>query len=396
MPNIPPNRFSSIFSIIGLAFLLAACSSRPGTGALAVNLDPAIGASEQTLLVATTRQRDTAPDTYFNGERSEKLVDFAAATVSVPPTHKAGEIEWPSSPPGNPNTDFVVRSAAYIEGEDAFLRKLNAQISALPPKEQNITLFIHGYNTNFPESLFRITQIVHDNKGGEVPVLFSWASGGQLQDYVYDLNSAAIARDALEKTLVLLARSKAKRILILAHSMGNYLLMEMAARLTPENRRLIDKKLQMVVMAAPDIDIDLFKSNLKRIGKAKQPYVLVLSKDDRALRLSRTIAGGKDRLGAYSNDTELADLGAIVFDLTELESIDAARHGKFAQLAQYGSQLARLVQQTHLKTLSEDSSGSAETDGGTLGSAIGDAAKSVLNLPIRLTTSAQKTTASSN
>ena len=40
--------------------------------------------------------------------------------------------------------------------------------------------------------------------------------------------------------------------------------------------------------------------------------VIIVSRDDKALRFSDFIAGGKERLGAYTNDAELTALGAVV------------------------------------------------------------------------------------
>lgn len=384
--TLSSRRNHSFVVLLTVCVTLGACGSRPETGALAVSHDPAPGAKEHTLLIATTRDREATPDTYFNGERTKKGVDFAKATISVPPNHKPGNIEWPSSPPGNPNKDFVVRSASYIDSEKQFLNDLNRQLEKLPPKDRNVSLFIHGYNTKFAEGLYRFTQVTHDADMPEVPVLFTWASSGHLSDYIYDLNSAAIARDSLERTLVLLSKSRARNISILAHSMGNFLLMEMAARIDPKNKRLLEGKLRLVVMAAPDIDIDLFKANLKRIGVSGPPYVVVLSHDDRALQLSQTLAGGKERLGAFSNDDELAKLGAVVFDLTDIQGNDGTNHGKFAQLAQYAPQIENLIKNTQLKDLNIDNSSTAEAGVSNLGNLVSGATSSFLNLPLRLTT----------
>ena len=49
-----------------------------------------------------------------------------------------------------------------------------------------------------------------------------------------------------------------------------------------------------------------------RIGKPQKPYVVLLSRDDRALKLSSFIAGDKERLGASTDSAELTRLGAVV------------------------------------------------------------------------------------
>lgn len=55
-------------------------------------------------------------------------------------------------------------------------------------------MFIHGYNTQFDDAVYRITQIVQDSGYKGAPVLFTWASAGRALDYVYDTNSATVAR----------------------------------------------------------------------------------------------------------------------------------------------------------------------------------------------------------
>lgn len=372
------------FLAIALAVLLTGCGSRPETGALLISTQPAREARVHDLLIASTREKDPTPGTYFNGNRSEML-NFAQASISVPPTHKAGAIEWPNTLPGNPNTDFVARDAGHLESQQAFLQQLNRQLRKKPKGQRNILLFIHGYNTLFAEGLYRLTQFVHDANDDVVPVLFTWASRGHVTGYVYDLNSTAIARDNLIETLLLLEKSEAETISILAHSMGNYLLMETGRQMTRQQFKVIDRKLKLVVMAAPDIDIDLFKSTLRRNGPPTNPYIIVVSRDDSALRISRRVAGGIERVGAYSDDEELADLGAIVVDVTDLQSAQTSSHSKFAALAQFSPELRQALISSGLTEVASIA-GPANT-GDTLGSFVGNTAEAAVSLPIRIVTS---------
>ncbi|MHA7773087.1 alpha/beta hydrolase [Roseibium sp. M-1] len=363
--------------------VLSACGGRPDAGVLTLNLDPAPDARVSDILIVTTRERDERPGTYFSGERAGSI-NYAEASISVPPSHKPGEVEWPGSAPGNPETDFVARKAGYIADKAAFRQAVNSRLAALPPAKRDIILFIHGYNTRFPEGLYRFTQIVHDSEFPGVPVLFTWASRGNLQDYVYDLNSAAVARGALEETIVELAKTKARNITILAHSMGNWLLMETAVQASPENRRLIATRSANIVLAAPDIDIDVFKAQLKKVGRPSRPFTVIVSRDDRALSLSRRIAGGKERVGAYSNDEELAQLGAIVVDVTDLEAQDSAHHSKFAQLAQIQPELRKALGQSARASHADQNRG--QNLGDDLGSFVGSTAQAAVTLPIRVIT----------
>ena len=56
-------------TLLSLAFLLAGCASRPEVGALLSNHAVSAVGKDHTILVATTRERDSRPGTYFGGER---------------------------------------------------------------------------------------------------------------------------------------------------------------------------------------------------------------------------------------------------------------------------------------------------------------------------------------
>lgn len=319
--------------LFAAAILLSACADRPGADVLTPSLTEAPGAKPHTILVATTRARDPRPGTLFSGERGNGL-DFATVTLTVPPAHQPGGIEWPKQAPGNPATDMVVHEAVYRDTDQDFVRDLNAQLARLPAGNRNVLVFVHGYNTMFSEALYRLTQMTHDSDVPGVPVLFSWASRGKTEDYVYDNNSATAARDNLERTLTLVASSKAEKITIMAHSMGNWVTVEALRQMKIGGKGLPANRIGNIILAAPDIDVDVFKSQLKRFGKPEKPFIVVVSRDDKALGFSDFLAGGKVRLGNYTNDDELVALGAVVIDMTNVKAMDPMNHGKFAQLAQ--------------------------------------------------------------
>jgi esterase/lipase superfamily enzyme len=340
----PSRRSFLILAICLLAASLAACASRPESGFLSAVALSSPGAVDHTLLVATTRERDERPGTLFNGDRASAL-DYAELTVSIPPTHKQGEIEWATTPPGDPNVDFVVRDEKYLDGDKAFVQALNAELARRPPGSRRVFLFIHGFNTMFAEGLYRLAQLAHDSKAPGVPVLFTWASRGKPTAYVYDLNSATAARDGLEHTLRLLLASNAEQVNVLAHSMGNWVTVEAFRQIKISGDLSHADKIGYVFLAAPDIDIDVFKSQLRRFGKPRKPFYVVLSKDDRALFLSKTIAGGVTRVGDDPDVAQLAELGATVIDLTDVKADDPSNHGKFAQLAAVAPELRGVLAQ---------------------------------------------------
>jgi len=329
-------------AIVLLALALAGCASRPESGFLTAVAPTPPGAVDHTLLVATTRERDDRPGTLFNGDRAS-ATDYAELTVSIPPNHKQNEIEWATTPPGDPNVDFVVRDEKYLDGDKAFVQALNTELARRPPGSRNVFLFVHGFNTMFAEAVYRGAQLAHDSKASGVPVLFTWASRGSATAYVYDLNSATAARDGLEHTLRLLLRSNAEKVNVLAHSMGNWVTVEAFRQIKISGDLPPVSRIGTIVLAAPDIDIDVFKAQLRRFGKPQKPFYVVLSQDDRALFLSRTIAGGVTRVGDSSDTAELAALGATVIDLTDVKASDATNHDKFVQLASVAPELRGIL-----------------------------------------------------
>lgn len=287
-------------------------------------------AGKVEIYVATTREASAAP-VYFDGERAPKLA-FAKLEITVPRSHKPGELELPDSGPGDPAKHFT---ATNIERLDLapVVADVRRDIMRRPASERDVLVFIHGYNTNFADAVYRFAQIVYDSGFKGVPVLFSWPSRGQLLAYPYDRESAYYSRDFLEANLRGIARDIGPgRMDILAHSMGTILTLETLRQAAIRGDGTFGGKLRDVMLAAPDVDLDVFKTLMHVI---RRPVTVFVSADDRALDFSRRFAGDKTRLGAVSaKDTktiaELEKLGAHIIDLSEVSSGDSLNHAKFA------------------------------------------------------------------
>ncbi|MGO8738077.1 alpha/beta hydrolase [Rhodoblastus sp.] len=372
----------TIVFVLCLPALLAACS-RPGVDPMYPPVAAHVpGATSHTILIATTRKRSADPGAMFGGERGAGL-DFAQAVVSVPPAHVSGSIEWPSQRPGNPGTDFVTKESTYLDSEKAFVAALNQQLEQRPPGHRTVLLFVHGFNTMFPEGLYRLAQVAQDAGSPAVPVYFSWASRGELSGYVYDLNSATIARDQLERLIMLIAKSKADTFNVLAHSMGNWVTVE-AFRNIAMTKELhgYNHKLGIVALASPDIDVDVFRSQMARIGRPRKPFAIILSRDDRALALSRFIAGDKARLGDYKNAADLTQYNAIVIDLSDVKGENALNHDKFAEIASVAPQLRQVLAQG---VRTDGTTPLEQTANAPLGATSG-VVRTVLSLPVAAVT----------
>lgn len=310
--------------------MLAGCAGQPShelIGATTVTVPASALAGSHQIFVATTRAESKDTRQVFSGERSERVA-YAKVDMTVPAVHKIGQIERAKRGGAvDPGKYFTATSVSGYRDDAAFSKALRADIAK---RGGRALIFIHGYNTQFDDAVYRITQIAHDASYKGTPVLFTWASAGRTVDYVYDNNSASAARDALEETLRLVANSGAKRVDIVAHSMGNWVTMEALRQLAITNDRDLDGKLGDVVLASPDIDVDVFKSQMRRYGKPDRPFVVFASANDRALQISGLIAGRRPRLGDYAKSQEIADLGIVVADISAIKVEDRLNHTKFA------------------------------------------------------------------
>jgi esterase/lipase superfamily enzyme len=136
-------------------------------------------------------------------------------------------------------------------------------------------------------------------------------------------------------------------VAILAHSMGAFLTMESLRTVALRNGR-VPAKIGDLMLAAPDIDVEVAASQARALGSKRPRITLFVSRDDQALRLSRFAMGSRDRLGAIDPSKEpyssqLAQAGVQVIDLSGEASSDKLKHGKFAESPSAVQAIARRI-----------------------------------------------------
>ena len=326
--RLPLKYFSVLFAIL----LLAGCASRPGAETLRlINVrDPS--AKLVTVYVATTRTPAPSGQLGYTPGRSANM-SFAKYVISIPPTHKTAEIEWPKDKP-DPAKHFVTVSREILT-RDSFQQaiakepKVNADSSERMP-----LVFVHGFNYNFQESLYQMAQMATDSGDRMTPVLFAWPSDASVTGYVADRDSIMFSRDPLANLLTdISAKSGSKQVVVASHSMGCYLTTEVLRQLSQTGKNEVLAKLR-VALASPDIDIDVFKSEMNVIGPMNPPLTIMVAGDDRALEVSSKITGDRPRLGSVDvNSPDIKALAAAAnlqfIDFSELKSGDSLNHNRF-------------------------------------------------------------------
>ena len=262
----------------------------------AVPVQSVADVTRHRIYIATPRALADDPSELFSGGRSSTL-SFAAVDVTVPPGHQPGKIERPASLPADPRKHFVIGKPKLYEGRDEFRRSIAQAARSQPRDQHEVLLFVHGYNTNLTSAVLQMAQFVEDSGYRGVPILFTWASSGQTAKYVYDINSALVARDHLISMFSVMESSAIKGYDLVAHSMGTFLVMEAGRQVSLTTGLNPTGKAKNVVLAAPDIDLDLFVSQISRFPKRYRRVVVLVSQDDKALLASRRVAGGVARVG---------------------------------------------------------------------------------------------------
>lgn len=375
-----------LFPCIAVTLALSGCSSPEKHRLMARTIAPATQkqiAAEHRIYLATNREPARDPGYIFSGDRNPDTT-YAFVDVSVPAVHKVGEIERAPNPSvADPARYFTARRLGIFRSEQDYRQQL---AKVIRERGGRALVFVHGYNTAFDDAVYRITQVAHDSGFPGAVILFTWPSAASVVDYLYDQNSVMVSRDALENLLRLVADAGATHIDLVAHSMGSLATMEALRQLAITNDPNLGGKLADVILASPDIDADVFKSQIQRMGKPKMNMVILSSRNDRALDLSGLIAGRRERLGAVLNAEEFAKLGVTIVDVTGMQAGDPLNHTKFADNPALVKLLGVALTSDDLEQLDDDDTITEELSSisRNIGRTVGNAAGIIITTPFRV------------
>lgn len=210
----------------------------------------------------------------FLSER-DKETHFGRCLVRIPRSHRVGD-EWFDDAGGGLSVEMIEPLSRVI-----FAQKVRQHIQEIAINSNDAVVFIHGYNTTFIQAIIRAAQLRADLKIPTMAV-FSWPSKGSFKSYAADAATIDVCEQPLTEFLSLLSESSgAEQIHVIAHSMGNR-----AATRSIANALATVKNLGQVVMAAADVDQDLFKQLAPEIIGKSVRATLYASDQDAALKIS--------------------------------------------------------------------------------------------------------------
>lgn len=295
-----PLSLSRLAFVCLAALTLSGCLGDDSPLTSPLTAPPAGLSKDPKLLVATTRMPvgDPPKKPWFSSERSPDLV-YAEARLKPPSDSLLGSSGW---------------SIAKVDAVD---HSNAAQTFAQAALGRDLLLYIHGYRESFETAAASTVDLSEGIRFPGATGLFTWPSAASTLSYVADRESAMWSRDALEDLLTAIAKTPSGgRIHIVAHSMGTLLTLETLRMVRASGGQSAMERIGAVVLAAPDIDIDLFARGLERLGPDARKITVISSTNDRALAVSSRLAGGILRAGAADRE-RLEALGVRVADASE-------------------------------------------------------------------------------
>ena len=261
-------------------------------------------------------------------------LSFGVATVTIPPTHRTGELERPNwirlEFREDPQKHVVLKSTAVM-AEYEFFNDLRAEVNRSDARQAFV--FVHGYNTTFNEAARRTAQLHHDLDFDGAPIFYSWPSRGVETAYLADQSAADRTVKRLREFLTLIKlRTGADRIHLIAHSMGNRVLIKALEEISADLQFADqDSVFNEIILSAPDIRRSEFEHVARQIRGVGERITLYASSNDRALQIARTFGDPEIRAGDSSAGVVVAP-GVDSIDATNARTeIFGFNHSYFAE-----------------------------------------------------------------
>ena len=237
---------------------------------------------------------------FFDSHNDGKL-HYGSIKLAVDQHHTVGSLDGIS-----------FSAKPEIKDEQRFLRDLKKDLAA--SQEKKLLIFVHGYNVTFENAARRTAQLKHDLEFQGEAVFFSWPSRGKLIGYWADEKEVQTAEPFLQEFLTtVVKKSDARKIYIIAHSMGN----RAFTSVFPKVRDSLNgaQSVKEIMLAAPDINAKVFTRDIApKITSPGHGTTLYCSSKDKALWASWLIHFFHSRAGQHPAElpgTESVDASSV-------------------------------------------------------------------------------------
>lgn len=275
---------------------------------------------QRDVFVVTNRKPS---ETHIFGIERAFTYSYLRFGVSIPVERAPGSVSNGHSKP-DPQTDFTLTHRTDHPNRAAFRTDLTRAVRA--SDENAATLFVHGYNNTFVDPIFRLAQLAHDLELPSALVALSWPSRAQALGYQYDTDSTYFSRRLMQETIFDVAATNPSEFILVGHSMGSVVIMETLRQIELSKPGWAARNIDGVILMSPDLNVDVFRQVMRGFTEVPQPFVIIVSGRDQALRLSAWLRGDEVRVGNLTDLEPLANLPVQIIDLSNFESRRTGNH----------------------------------------------------------------------
>lgn len=266
---------------------------------------------------ATNREVENESPTRLEfGDRARRL-RFGIAFVEIPADHQRGIQEptkgWLPWPFSKQQKGISIQSQRLVD-EDIVLKSLANSLTRM--KRPELLIVVHGYNVTHDEAVTRTCQVAHDLPYDGAVLAFTWPSTGRLDGYFRDENNASFSEAEFAELIGVLRRAlpPTTRINILAHSMGNRVVLGGLNVLSDYPPTGKVPRIHHLILAAPDVGHIQFANQARHVSNIVDRLSLYTSIKDNALVLSHAIHG----------EARAGQLTSAILLLSKLETLDVS------------------------------------------------------------------------
>lgn len=267
-------------------------------------------------------------------------ISYGIADVTIPRTHKKGQLEDRGIFEFRHNAaKHVILQKITLKNSEEFFSDLGtmfkAREEAFPDQRQakELFLYVHGFNVDFSYAMRKTAQMMYDMDYPGLSIAFSWPAKAVSVPLPRDFREDVVRAEASVEILELFIRQimekyPARKIHIIAHSLGTRVLsnviLNIAKSLNPTQVAEAAKKVfGEVILAAPAIDAQTFVSTwASQITPLCERVSIYASDDDYALKVQHLAENSNFSfpLGLWEGDKRGLSKGITHYDLSELSS----------------------------------------------------------------------------
>jgi esterase/lipase superfamily enzyme len=281
-PNQPPTQGCKMFPSM--------CSDISGDPTTAPSSTTEADKADYLVWYGTNRRPNQPgdPSTGYSAAR-DTVVHHGSCRVFIPKSHKIGSIGSPWWKRLLSLSDDRLRLLAINEFEQsAYWDSVTAHLAAVATEERNALIFVHGYNVAFEDAALRAAQIGFDLSVKGAMAFFSWPSQGVTSGYPADEATIEASEGVIADFMTDFAeKSGAGAVHIIAHSMGNRGVLRAVNRIAAQAQRRTGKPFGQIILAAADVDVDVFRQLSAAYAQVASRTTLYVSKRDLAVEASR-------------------------------------------------------------------------------------------------------------